>query len=285
MAVPVQVGIPLFLLRPARMPAVAEVAEQLGFESVWLPEHLVFPAEIRSAYPYSPDGQAPISPKTPLLDPLVLLSFVAARTRRIRLGTNVYLPALRHPLASARMIVTLDLLSGGRVSLGVGAGWLAEEFAAVGVEFETRGARLRECVRAWRVLWNEETPSFEGRFYRFGPVKFEPKPVQKPSPPILFGGESEAALRRAAELSDGWYGVRHTPESAARQVERLRALLERNGRDPAHFEITVSTGPLDQRSLEEFAAAGVQRVVSLPWQRDKEAEASLERLARSIRLS
>lgn len=281
----IKVGVPLFLLRPERMPAVALLAEELGFESVWLPEHLVFPAQIASAYPYAADGVAPIQPSTPLLDPLVTLSFVAARTRRIRLGTNVYLPALRHPLVSARMIVTLDRLSGGRLSLGVGAGWLAEEFAAVEVDFRSRAARLRECVQVWRCLWSEETPAFEGRFFRFGPLKFEPKPAQKPHPPILFGGESEAALRRAAALGDGWYGVRHTPESAALQVERLRIFREQQGRQEEPFEITVSAGFLDLDSLEAFARAGVHRVVCLPWQRDREAESSLERLARALRLS
>lgn len=280
----VKVGVPLFLLRPQRMPVVAQRAEELGFESVWLPEHLVFPAEIHSPYPYAADKQPPIVPGTPLLDPIVLLAFVAARTQQIRLGTNVYLPALRHPIASARMIVTLDLISGGRLSLGVGAGWLAEEFEAVEVEFATRGARLRECVRAWKILWTEASPSFSGRFFRFGPVKFEPKPIQKPHPPILFGGESEAALRRAAQLGDGWYGVRHTPDSAARQVQRLRALRAESGREGEPFEITVSTGPVDEAQCEAFARAGVHRIVVLPWQRDREAEARLEQLARALRL-
>lgn len=281
----IKVGVPLFLLRPQRMPVVAQRAEELGFESVWLPEHLVFPAEIVSPYPYAADGQPPIVPETPLLDPMVLLAFVAARTQQIRLGTNVYLPALRHPIASARMIVTLDLISGGRLSLGVGAGWLAEEFEALAVEFATRGARLRECVRAWKMLWTEESPSFSGRFFRFGPVKFEPKPIQKPHPPILFGGESEAALCRAAQLGDGWYGVRHTPDSAARQVERLRALRAQCGREGEPFEITVSTGPVDEAQCEAFARAGVHRIVVLPWQRDREAEARLEQLARVLRLA
>lgn len=280
----VKVGVPLFLLRPERMPEVAQRAEELGFESVWLPEHVIFPAEIRSPYPYAPGGRPPIVPTTPLLDPMVLLAFVAARTRRIRLGTNVFLPALRHPIASARMIVTLDLVSGGRLSLGVGAGWLAEEFVALQVDFATRGARLRECVRAWKVLWSDESPSFRGRFFCFERVKFEPKPVQKPHPPVVFGGESETALRRAAQLGNGWYGVRHTPESAARQVARLRALLAEYGRQDEPFEVTVSAGPVDELQCEEFARAGVHRVVVLPWQRDREAEERLEQLARTLRL-
>ncbi|MCX8071220.1 MAG: LLM class F420-dependent oxidoreductase [Candidatus Binatia bacterium] len=277
------IGVPLFLLRPQRMATIAAHAEALGFESVWLPEHVVFPPEIRSRYPYSETG-APVRTDMPLLDPLVLLAHVAAKTERIRLGTNVYLPALRHPIVSARMIVTLDVLSRGRLSLGVGAGWLEEEFTALGVDFASRGARLRECVRAWRVLWQEKTPSFSGRFFSFGPVMFEPKPMQRPGPPILFGGETEAALERAAELGDGWYGVRHTPESARTQVERLRALLAKRGRSIENFEITVSAGPIDRKEADLFAAVGVTRLVVLPWRHDREAEAALEALAQQLGL-
>lgn len=280
----VNVGVPLFLLRPARMASVAAHAEALGFESVWVPEHLVFPPVIASRYPYAENGIAPIRPSTPLLDPLVLLSHIAARTERIRLGTNVYLAALRHPIASARMIATLDILSDGRLTVGVGAGWLEEEFVALGVDFASRGARLRECVRAWRVLWQEPRPEFRGRFFAFGPVVFEPKPRQRPGPPVLFGGESEAALQRAAALGDGWYGVRHSPESARRQVERLRSLLEESGRDPARFDITVSTGPVTARDRDTFAAAGVNRIVALPWREDAEAETALDHLARTLHL-
>ncbi len=277
------IGVPLFLLRPRRMATVAAHAEALGFESVWFPEHVVFPPEIRSRYPYAETG-APVRPTMPLLDPLVLLAHVAGKTERIRLGTNVYLPALRHPIVSARMIVTLDVLSNGRLTLGVGAGWLEEEFTALGVDFASRGARLRECIRAWRVLWQEATPSFHGKFFSFGPVVFEPKPKQRPGPRILFGGETEAALRRAAELGDGWYGVRHTPESARAQIERLRGMLDRAGRTLDGFEITVSAGAVSPKECAAFAAAGVTRLVVLPWQKDAEAEAALERLAKDLGL-
>lgn len=279
-----KIGVPLFLLRPQRMAAVARRAEELGFESVWLPEHLVFPVEIASRYPYSPDGGAPINPATPLLDPFILLAQVAALTSKIRIGTNIYILPLRHPISTARMAMTLDLVSGGRLSFGVGAGWLAEEFAAVDVDFDSRGARTRECVRAIRALWTEDEIEFHGRFYSFGPVKFEPKPVQKPHPPILVGGESPAALRRAAALGDGWYGVRHTPESARIQVDVLRAELEAAGRTEVAFEITVSIGHADlgRDDLERYAAAGVDRIVVLPWTRDREAEERLEELAGKV---
>ncbi len=228
-----KIGVALFRLRPERMAAVARHAEALGFESVWVPEHLVLPTRIASRYPYAPDGVPPFAPDAPHLDPLILLTHVAAATSRIRLGTNIYLLPLRHPLVTARLAMSLDVLSGGRLTLGVGVGWLAEEFQAAGIEFQTRASRTRECVRALRALWTEAEPEFHGRFFSFGPVKFEPKPVQKPHPPIVFGGETEAALRRAAALGDGWYGVGHTPESAAVQAGRLRALLAAAGRGNA----------------------------------------------------
>jgi len=278
-----KIGVSLFMLRPTDMAGVARRAEELGFESVWVAEHLVFPSEIRSAYPYAADGVPPINPATPLLDPLVLLAQIGALTSRIRLGTNIYILPLRHPLGTARLAMTVDLLSNGRLEFGVGAGWLEEEFTAVGVDFASRGARTRECVRAIRALWTEEDITFRGRFHSFGPVKFEPKPVQKPHPPFVFGGETDAALRRAAELGDGWYGVGHSPASAAPQVEKLRALLAQAGRAGARFEMTLShKGALTRDDVRRYADVGIDRVVSLPWSRGREAEAGLLRLADEV---
>jgi probable F420-dependent oxidoreductase len=276
-----KLGIPLFRLSHHRMAEVARRAEALGFESVWVPEHLVFPTVIASRYPYSSDGVPPVRVDAPHLDPLVLLTHIAAATRTIRLGTNIYLLPLRHPLLTARLAMSVDVLSGGRLTLGIGVGWLAEEFQAVDVDFRTRGARTRECVRALKVLWTEPEPQFHGRFFSFGPVKFEPKPVQEPHPPLVFGGESEAALRRAVALGDGWYGVGHTPASAGAQVKRLRTALAAAGRSDAPFEMTVShaAAALDRDDVARYADAGVDRVVVLPWRRGREAEAELERLA------
>ncbi|HZR84066.1 MAG TPA: TIGR03619 family F420-dependent LLM class oxidoreductase [Candidatus Binatia bacterium] len=279
-----KVGIPLFMLRPAQLVPVARLAEELGFESVWVPEHLVFPAEFRSRYPYTETGVPPVRPATPLLDPLLVLAQVAGATSRIRLGTNIYLLPLRHPVVAARLVTTLDVLSSGRLSFGVGTGWLAEEFEAVGISFADRGAMTRECVRAMKALWSADEPEHHGHFFSFGPVKFEPKPVQKPHPPILFGGETEAALRRAAALGDGWYGVGHTPDSAAKHVGRLRTLRADAGRASEPFEVTVgaSAAALDRAELQRFADAGVDRAVALPWTRASEAEASLRRFAERV---
>ena len=281
-----KVGVPLFRIRPEQMAPLAKRAEDVGFESVWVPEHLVLPPRFASRYPYSADGVPPIRPDSPLLDPLMVLAHIGATTARIRLGTNVYLPALRHPLVVARMVTTLDVLCGGRVILGVGAGWLAEEFAAVGIDFATRGARMRESIRVLRELWTAEEPKFRGRFFEFAPVRFEPKPVQKPHPPIVFGGETETALERAAALGDGWYGVGHTPETAAPQVRRLQALLESIGRASDGFEITVSHAgaEIDRATIDRYRGAGVDRVVVLPWTRGREAEASVTALAEKLGL-
>ena len=279
-----KVGIPLFMLRHDQLVPVAKRAEELGFESVWAAEHLVFPPVFRSRYPYTEDGVPPINPATPLLDPLMVLAQIAAVTTRIRLGTNIYLLPLRHPLVTARLGVTLDVLSNGRFSLGVGVGWLEEEFTAAGVDFARRGALLRECVRALRTLWTESDPEFHGRTFSFGPVKFEPKPVQRPHPPILVGGESEAALKRAAEVGDGWYGVRHTPDSVVPVLAKLKELRAAAGREHLPFEVTVgpSAASLDRDALARFADAGVDRVVSLPWTRAREAMDAMERFAEKI---
>src|SRR5437762_10084071 len=138
---PMKIGIPLFLLRHTQMADVARRAEQLGFESVWIPEHLVLPARLETPYPYSKDGSAPFTPDTPILDPLLLLTHLAAATSRIRLGTNIFVLPLRHPIVAARLAMSLDVLSGGRLCLGIGVGWLEQEFRAVSVDFATRGSR------------------------------------------------------------------------------------------------------------------------------------------------
>ena len=282
-----KIGIPLFRLRHTQMAAVAKRAEELGFESVWVPEHLVLPTRFASRYPYSEDGLPPVEPSAPMLDPLILLTHIAAATSRIRLGTNIYILPLRHPLVTARIAMSLDVLSGGRLSLGIGVGWLEEEFRAAGIDFRTRGERTRECVLALKALWTQAEPEFHGRFFDFGPVKFEPKPVQAPHPPILFGGETETALRRAAALGDGWHGVAHDPASAVQRVARLRALLAEAGREGDPFEVTVGHkgGPLDGEVLRNYAAAGVDRVTVLPWWRGRDANEKLEELAEAVGLA
>jgi probable F420-dependent oxidoreductase len=211
-----------------------------------------------------------------------MLSYFAGKTSRIRLGTSVYLLALRHPFAAARAIQTLDILSQGRAEAGVGAGWLRAEWSAAGLDPRTRGRRLDEALSVCRRLWSEEVIEHHGEFYDFDPVVFEPKPVQKPHPPLHCGGESEAALARAARLCDGWLGLSHSLESVRAPVARLRALRKEYGRADAPFEIIVS-GPVESREdLERWAEAGVTRLIVSPWRRSREAVDGLRDLAERL---
>ena len=196
-------GIALARLNPAFHLEATLEAERLGFESVWMSDHLAFSVDM-SGSPHPGEDLPPVPPSTPVYDAFAYLCFLAARTSRIRLGTNVYLLGLRHPFVAARAVQTLDLLSEGRAELGIGAGWLRQEWTAAGLDPSTRGRRLDEALAVCKRLWSEEVVEHHGEFFDFEPVMFEPKPVQKPWPPIHVGGESEAALRRAARDADGW---------------------------------------------------------------------------------
>jgi probable F420-dependent oxidoreductase len=200
-------------VKPDALAQVARKAEQLGYESIWIPEHLAVPIAMRTPYPYAADGKFPGGAMVALHDPFLALAYAAACTERIKLGTGVFVLPLRNAIAVAKSVASLDVLSNGRLLFGVGIGWLADEFEAVGAPFADRAARAREAIRMMKVLWTEEAPRFDGRFHRFPPLGFSPKPVQKPHPPIILGGESSAALKRAAELGDGWYGAHHSPDS------------------------------------------------------------------------
>lgn len=267
-------------VRYEQMPEVARAADRLGYESVWLPEHLVFPADLGGS-PIPGEDHPPVPPDIPTYDVLAFSVHLADVTDRIRLGTYVYNLALRHPLVSARAVQTLDLLSEGRVSLGVGAGWIEGEYRAAGVDFATRGRRLDECIEVLRELWTRETPSYDGEFFTIPPVKFEPKPAQG-RVPILVGGESGPALRRAGRLGDGWLGMGHTPESAAEKVDKLQAHAAEYGRDPAEIEVTVGASPRTGDEVAAYARAGVDRLVVSPWRRGREAVAGLETYAEQI---
>lgn len=273
-----RVGVALGRLNPAYHLEVTLEAERLGYESVWLPEHLVFPASM-SGSPHPGEESAGVPPTTPVFDVFAYLAFLAARTSRIRFGTHVYNLALRHPFVAARAVTTVDVLSGGRLELGVGAGWLREEWAAAQLDFGSRGRRLDEALEVCRRLWTEPEISHRGEFFEFGPVAFEPKPVQSPHPPVLVGGESTAALRRAARAGDGWIGMHHTPESVRPQVEALDALRDEHGTGAEPFTVTVGAPTLDVESIAAFSDAGVDRVVVSPWQRSREAVDGLRALA------
>ena len=255
-----------------------EQAERLGYESVWLPEHLVLPVRM-SRSPHPGDEHPPVPPTTPVFDAFAYLGFLAGRTRDVRLGTHVYNLGLRHPFISARAVQTLDVLSGGRVEFGIGASWLEEEWRAIGLDFASRGRRVDESIEVCKRLWTEPEVAHDGEFFRFDAVAFEPKPLQQPWPPILVGGESGAALRRAARAGDGWIGMGHTFESASGQIARLRELRGEYGRDTASFQICLGgpvSGAADVRRWEEL---GVTRLVVSPWRRSPDAVDGMRRFA------
>jgi probable F420-dependent oxidoreductase len=246
-------------------PEVAAAFEDNGFESIWIPEHLVFPAHMPPTYPYSDSGYPPVTPETPSYDPWVVLGYIAAATGRIRLATNIYILPLRHPIQTARSVVTLDRVSGGRVTLGIGVGWLQDEFDYLGLDFAGRGHRTDAAITAIRRLWSEEVIEVHDDYFDFGPVKFNPKPLQKPSIPIEVGGTSKPALRRAGRLGDGWVevGSSDLDEFTARLavVRQARQAAGRTG----PFEVTAGAGLVGDldgyRRLEEV---GATRVVTGP---------------------
>lgn len=244
-------------------------ADRVGFESVWCAEHLVFPVEMRGQL-VPGEEHPPVSAGTPVFDAPSYLAYIAGQTRRLRLGTLVYLFGLRHPFVGARAFSTLDQVSGGRAEIGVGAGWLTTEWDAVGLDPRTRGRRLDEALAVARRLWTEETVSHEGEFYRFPPVMFEPKPLQKPHPPVLIGGESDRALRRAAR-HDGWLGMQHTPESAAEKVGALRRFEREAGRGERPGTATVMGACASRDDARRWEDAGVDRLVVTPWRRSRDA--------------
>ncbi len=274
-------GIPLGRLHPGFFVDATLEAERLGFESVWLPEHLILPVDMTSS-PHPGEDVPPVPPSVPVFDCFAYLSYLAGLTERIRLGTHVYNLGLRHPFVAARAVQTLDVVSGGRAEVGIGASWLAEEWVAAGLDFTTRGRRLDEAVDVCTRLWSEEVVEHHGEFFDFQPVMFEPKPVQKPWPPIHVGGESDAALRRAARLGNGWIGINHTVESIRPSIQRLRQLLADAGRAGERFEITVG-GPVAGRDdVARWEEVGVDRLIIGPWARSKEAVDGMRRFAEKV---
>jgi probable F420-dependent oxidoreductase len=235
-------------------------AEAAGYESLWTVEHVVVPKGYESAYPYSRSGRMAGGVEDfAIPDPLVWLAFAAAASSTIRLATGVMILPQRNPVVLAKEVATLDVLSGGRMMLGVGAGWLEEEFRAIGVPFADRGSRVDEYIGAMRALWSQEVASFDGEFVSFKDVYMRPQPVDG-TVPIVVGGHTRRAARRAGELGDGFYPASAAVTELAELVALAREAADRSGRDPDALEITMAARP-DRESVERMAAAGVDRVV------------------------
>ncbi len=242
---------------------VCRTAEAVGFESLWGGEHVILPSRIDSKYPYTADGKIPAQPDTPIPDPLIWLAFAAAAAPTMRLGTCILIVPQRNPLVLAKELATLDQLSGGRVELGLGVGWLKEEFDALGVPWERRGARNDEYIAAMRALWAGPHAEFHGEFVDFEPVTCSPRPVQA-SIPILVGGDTEAAINRAVRLADGYFPGEGNIERLASLITRVRRAAEDAGRDPDSIEINAMFGAQMADPIggaEQLAAIGVTRAM------------------------
>jgi probable F420-dependent oxidoreductase len=250
---------------PGLLEALAEGAEQRGVATVWVGEHVVLFEQYASHYPYAEDGRIPAPSGTGLLEPMVTLSYLAARTSTVRLGTAMLLLPQRNPVYVAKEVSSLDWLSGGRVDLGVGVGWLKEEFDALNVPWERRGKRTDEYLEVLRTLWCDPTSTFHGESYELPDCEMYPKPVQQPHPPIHIGGETPAALRRAARHSQGWHTFNRSPEELAAGLAELDTYLAEAGRSRDDLRITVCPyfNQLTPEGVEAYAEVGADAVAAL----------------------
>lgn len=249
---------------------VATQVEARDIDSLWVGEHLVLFDQYESQYPYSPDGQLPTAGDAGILEPFTVLTYLAARTSRVRLGTAVLLLPQRNPLYTAKTAATLDFLSGGRLDLGIGVAWLKEEFEAAGVDWPNRGRRTDEYMDLLNTLWTEDPCSFDGEFYSVPECRLHPKPVQT-NVPFHIGGESVAARRRAAIRGQGWYTFNRLPEDFAEPLAELETLLAEQGRQRSDITVTVCSyfHGLTPELVEGYAEAGVDQVVGMIFATDK----------------
>jgi probable F420-dependent oxidoreductase len=257
--IPVNIGID----DPARMIGLAQLAESVGFESVWTFEHVIVPIDYQSKYPYNDSGKMGVEPETPFIDPLIALTAIAASTSTIRLGTGVNILSEVNPLLLAKQTASLDVVSGGRFMLGVGIGWLEEEFRAMGVPFERRGARFDDYVAAMRKVWSGKTVEHQSDFLDWTGFKSYPLPRQDPMP-VIIGGSKGRIYERIARHGDGWFVPGGDPQNLRAQIAELHEACEALDRDPTEIEITCMwPGQGGVAALQELADAGVHRAVTL----------------------
>ena len=248
---------------PTLLAHLATTAERCGIESLWTVEHVVIPENYQSPYPYSSSGKIPGGEDVSIPDPLLPLTFIAALTKKVKLATGVLILPQRHPLYVAKEVATLDALSNGRAILGIGSGWLKEEFDSLGLDFHARGARTDESIKAMRALWSDGASSFHGKHFNFGPVKCYPKPVQKGGVPIHIGGHSPAAARRAGRYGDGFFPALGEIPKLKELFALMKSEAEKAGRNPASIELSTMGRPRvdDLKALQDI---GVSRVVIAP---------------------
>jgi probable F420-dependent oxidoreductase len=250
---------------PEAIVAFAQKAEALGFDSIWMTDHIALPVDVASKYPYTADGKFFWPPETPYFDTILTLAWASAATERINVGTSVLIASWHHPVNTAKALATLDVLNGGRTIVGIGTGWMREQFDILGAPFETRGPRTTEYIALLKHLWTEDLIDFHGEHFQFSGFKFYPKPARKPSIPIWCGGKSEGVLRRVAAVGDGWHPLYITPEELEEKLVRLEGYLAEHGR--TMDEITLSARPVDQATLdaetiERYAGLGVKLLIA-----------------------
>jgi probable F420-dependent oxidoreductase len=274
------VSVPSVVGAPVDVAVLAQKAEELGFESIFVPEHPIMPVNVSSPFPQG--GPIPES-YSHMMDPFIALSRASAVTSKIMLGTGVCLIPERNPLVLAKVVASLDHFSNGRVLLGIGAGWAKEETELMGGDFAHRWTQTREAVLAMKELWTKDEAEFHGKYYDFPPVLSYPKPVQKPNPPVILGGMARNVLRRVAEYGDGWIPNRVTPEEIKAGRATLDELAATAGRDPKSIEITVFGRGPDRDEIKGFEDAGVDRaVVRLAGTSTEDAAAQLEEMAQAV---
>jgi probable F420-dependent oxidoreductase len=234
------VNLPIFGEDAKAVVETARLAESLGFESVWVGDHLVTPLEVSSSYPYNESGD--FTKFRGFLDPFVGMTAVAMKTEKLRIGMSVLIVPYRNPVVTAKLIASVDIFSEGQIDIGVGSGWLAEEFEALDVPFGRRGARTDEYLTLYRKLWNEDVVTFDGEFYKLKAVRFDPKPYQRPGPPIWIGGNTRAAMRRLARFGDVWQPINMSAAQLAAARPVLDEICERDGRDPSTVRLAVNRG-------------------------------------------
>ena len=280
MNVGISVPLPAYLVDVGFM---ARKVEELGFESFWCAEHPFIPVRSASRFPGSADGVIP-EVYAHFIDPFVALARASGVTSRVKLGTGIVLVPERHPLLLAKEVSTLDHFSGGRFVFGIGAGWLREETQIMGGDFDHRWTQTRESILAMKELWTKPEAEFHGRYYDFPPVKSNPKPVQKPHPPVLLGGAAKNVLERVVAWGDGWLPNHVTPEKLRESWATLDRLAKDAGRDPSAITISVYGQPADRDLIKRFHDAGANRVVVRPDSVKTESEmgAELTRIAEAV---
>ena len=269
-----------------QMAAVCQHAEAAGIESVWTFEHVVVPVDYDSRYPYSRSGKMGISPEVSFVDPLISLAHVAAATKTLRLGTGVNILPQANPLLFAKQAASIDVLSGGRLTLGLGIGWLREEYAAMGTPFERRGARFDDYLAAMKKVWSGDVVEHESDFLSWHGFKSYPIPEQRPHPPILIGGTTDKSLERVVKAADGWYAPNDSLSDLERQLTALQARCAETGREFDSLDITINwRAEKYPEALADYEALGVTRAVALLGpMRERDPRHAIDRVVKSAGL-